>query len=138
MGGGLVSTGLPAAATLRFRRRHEAFEKCLERKSPWPEAEVNVGLAHWKSGNRDAAGTAFEKALAADPNSSEAVRGLATLAMEREDYPKALELQARLIDRGERSPELFYNTGLLLHKSGQLEDAVRSSRLPRSGFLRPC
>ena len=30
-----------------------------------------------------------------------------------------------LIDVGERSPEVFYNTGLLLQKSGQLEDAIR-------------
>jgi len=30
-----------------------------------------------------------------------------------------------LIDIGERSPEVFYNTGLLLQKSGQLEDAIR-------------
>jgi tetratricopeptide (TPR) repeat protein len=30
-----------------------------------------------------------------------------------------------LIDVGERSPEVFYNTGLLLQKSGQLDDAIR-------------
>ncbi len=30
-----------------------------------------------------------------------------------------------MIEAGERSPELFYNTGLLLQKSGQLDDAVR-------------
>ena len=28
-------------------------------------------------------------------------------------------------EAGERTPELFYNTGLLLQKSGQVEDAVR-------------
>ena len=55
----------------------------------------------------------------------EALRGLAGLAVEGEDFEKALDFQARLIDVGERSPEVFYNTGLLLQKSGQLEDAIR-------------
>jgi tetratricopeptide (TPR) repeat protein len=50
---------------------------------------------------------------------------LAALAVERQDYTGALAHQARLIDLGERSPELFYNTGLLLQKSGQLDDAIR-------------
>ena len=45
--------------------------------------------------------------------------------MEREDLDKALDLQAKLIEVGERTPELFYNTGLLLQKSGQVEDAIR-------------
>ena len=46
------------------------------------------------------------------------------LAVEREDLDKALDLQAKLIEAGERTPELFYNTGLLLQKSGQTEDAI--------------
>ena len=57
--------------------------------------------------------------------SIDALRGLAALAVEREDLDKALDLQAKLIEAGERTPELFYNTGLLLQKSGQVEDAVR-------------
>ena len=36
-----------------------------------------------------------------------------------------LDLQARLIELGEHAPELFYNTGLLLQKTGQTEDAIR-------------
>ena len=36
--------------------------------------------------------------------------------------------QAKLIALGERSAELFYNTGLLLQKSGLFEDAVKHYR----------
>ena len=54
--------------------------------------------------------------------------GLAALAVEREEYDRALDLQARLINLGEKTPELFYNTGLLLQKTGQLEDAIRLYR----------
>ena len=63
--------------------------------------------------------------LEADPHSIDALRGLAALAVEREDVEKALDLQAKLIEAGERTPELFYNTGLLLQKAGQHEDAIR-------------
>jgi tetratricopeptide (TPR) repeat protein len=55
----------------------------------------------------------------------DALRGLAALAVDGQNFERALDYQARLIDKGERSPELFYNTGLLLHKSGQLDDAER-------------
>ena len=86
---------------------------------------LNLGLASWNVGDRDAASRAFEAVLEADPHSFDALRGLAALAVEREDLDKALDLQAKLIEAGERTPELFYNTGLLLQKSGQIEDAIR-------------
>jgi tetratricopeptide (TPR) repeat protein len=48
--------------------------------------------------------------------------------MERQDLEQAFDMQSKLIHLGQRSPELFYNTGLLLQKSGQLEDAVKHYR----------
>ena len=48
--------------------------------------------------------------------------------MEKEDHEQALTCQAKLIELGERSPELFYNTGLLLQRTGQVDDAVRLYR----------
>jgi len=86
---------------------------------------LNLGLAHWKIGDHDEAAKAFQSVLDTEPSSIDALRGLAAMAVEREDLDKALDLQAKLIEAGERTPELFYNTGLLLHKSGQTEDAIR-------------
>src|ERR1700727_2942659 len=78
--------------------------------------------------DHESATKAFQAVLAANPESVDALRGLAGLAVERKDFDQALEYQARLIEKGERSPELFYNTGLLLQKSGQLTDAERLYR----------
>ena len=86
---------------------------------------MNLGLAYWNIGDQEGAAKAFEAVLETDPQSIDALRGLAALAVEREDLDKALDLQAKLIEAGERTPELFYNTGLLLQKSGQVEDAIR-------------
>jgi tetratricopeptide (TPR) repeat protein len=48
--------------------------------------------------------------------------------LERGDLDQALEYHGRLVDLGERQPELLYNTGLLLQKSGQAEEAARLYR----------
>ncbi len=58
------------------------------------------------------------------PDSTDALRGLAALALEQEDFSEAYDLERRLIELGERSPELFYNAGLICQKRGQSEDAV--------------
>ena len=101
------------------------FETCLRRGREWPGAEVNLGIAYSRVGDNDAAKTAFESAVEHDPRCVEALKGLAALAISAEQYDSALDYHARLIDMGERSPELFYNTGLLLANVGQLDDAVR-------------
>jgi tetratricopeptide (TPR) repeat protein len=100
----------------------------VEKRPDWPEAQLNLGLACWNMGDLEGASKAFEGVLAANSHSIDAVRGLAALAVERSDFDRALDYQSRLIDKGERSPELFYNTGLLLQKSGQLNDAERLYR----------
>src|SRR5260370_20276004 len=89
---------------------------------------MKLGRASWKKGDAAAARKAFEKALALDGKSVDALRGLAALAMERKDLDQAFDLQSKLIQLGQHSPELFYNTGLLLQKSGKLEDAVKHYR----------
>ena len=38
---------------------------------------------------------------------------------------KNLRRAEKLIESGERTPELFYNTGLLLQRSGNIEDAIK-------------
>ena len=110
----------------------EAFQACVRKRSPWPEAQLNLGLSYWNLGDHDSAAKAFEAVLEADPHSIDALRGLAALAVEREDLDKALDLQAKLIEAGERTPELFYNTGLLLQKSGPAWKTRSASTRKRS------
>ena len=89
---------------------------------------MNLALAYWKMGERDLAQLVYEQVMAADPKSLDALRGLAALALERSDYDQALEYHGRLVDLGERSSEVLYNTGLLLQKAGQMEEASRLYR----------
>jgi tetratricopeptide (TPR) repeat protein len=66
--------------------------------------------------------------LEGDPKSIDALRGLAALAIQSSDFDSALEFHVRLIDLGERSPEVLYNAGLMYEKAGQLDKAVRLYR----------
>ena len=101
-----------------------AFEACLAQRADWPEAHLNAGIAYARTGNGQAARKSFQDALMLRPDSSDAVRGLAALALEQEDFDDAYEQHRRLIELGEHGPELFYNAGLICQKRGQTQDAV--------------
>jgi tetratricopeptide (TPR) repeat protein len=86
---------------------------------------LQVGLAHWKTGNRDEAEANFREILTLVPKSANALQCLATLAIERQDFKLALALHKQLLDLGEPAAELLYNTGLLLQKLNRAADAVK-------------
>ena len=111
-----------------FRGASEAFEGCLKHRPNWPEAHANLALAYSGLGERDHAERLYDKMLEGDPKSIDALRGLAALAIQSSDFDSALEFHVRLIDLGERSPEVLYNAGLIYEKAGQLEKAVRLYR----------
>ena len=60
--------------------------------------------------------------------SAEALRCLAAIAIEQQDYGHALTLHKQLLEREEPAAELLYNIGLLSQKCGRAADAVRYYR----------
>jgi tetratricopeptide (TPR) repeat protein len=102
----------------------EAFRGCLKARPDWPAAQLNFGLALWKAGNRNEARQMLES-LEAAPYAADARHFLATVAAEREDYQGALGYYKGLAEGGERSAELFYNTGLILQNLGSPEEAAK-------------
>src|SRR4029077_5679277 len=107
-----------------YRAAAEAFDACLWKRKDWPEALLNTGIAYWKLGELEAAQDAFQRCLAADPQSAAASRALAAIALEAGRIEKALALHTKLIESGECAPEFLYNTALLRQQSGQNEPAV--------------
>ncbi len=104
------------------------FDECLKRRPEWPEARLSYGLALWRSGQAGEAERVLGEVLKANPRQTEALYAMAYLAVEREDYEGALDVFLKLSSNGERSAELFYNTGLLLQHFGLLEDALANYR----------
>ena len=116
---------------LRFERGDyagsaEAFRSCLAARPDWPAAQFNFGMALWKSGNRDESRKKLESLKA--PYAADAQHFLAAMSAEREDYQGALRHYQKLAETGERSPELFYNTGLILQNLGRPEEAAKQYR----------
>src|SRR5262249_11312294 len=111
-----------------YRGAVEAFEGCLKYRPQWPEAQANLALSYSGLGDRDHAERIYEKMAEADPKNLDALRGLAALAKHADDFETALELHVRLIDLGERSPEVLYNAGLMYERAGQPEKAGRLYR----------
>ena len=109
-----------------FRSAAESFRNCLRKRASWTEAEVNLGLAYWKLGQHAQCREVLEKLVAREPDCKEAVRGLAANSLDEEDMEGALKWHHRLQQLGDSSPEVLHNTGLLLHRAGQLEAAIES------------
>jgi tetratricopeptide (TPR) repeat protein len=107
-----------------YQASAEAFQECLSRRADWPEAWLNSGIAFARSSRLVEARRCFEETLMLRPDSSDAVRGLAALALDQQDFDAALNLHQRLIELGEHSPELFYNAGLICQRRGNAQDAV--------------
>src|SRR5262249_1444028 len=91
-----------------YAARAEAFQACLAKRQDWAEAYLNAGIAYVRSGQPEAARKSFQEVLMLRPDSSDAVRGLAALALEQQDLAEAYDLHRRLIELGEHSPELYY------------------------------
>jgi tetratricopeptide (TPR) repeat protein len=59
------------------------------------------------------------------PNSADAMRGLAAVALDHQEYAEAYDLHRQLIHQGEHGPELYYNAGLLCQKLGRNGEAAQ-------------
>jgi len=90
----------------------------------WLVWDISACVHSFAEGDAGSARQFFTETVMLRPDSSDGVRGLAALALEQNEYEEALELHERLIEMGERSPEVFYNAGLICQKRGQFADAV--------------
>jgi protein O-GlcNAc transferase len=89
---------------------------------------MNLGVAQRRLGDFETAKASFTQAATRHPQSADALRALAAVAVEQGDYVLALDTEAKLEQLGERIPELNYNIGVLLQQSNLQEEAARSYR----------
>jgi len=106
----------------------EPFRVCVSKRPDWLDALVNLGVAQRRLGDLEGAKASFNQAVAQHPQSTDALRGLAAVAVDQGDYVLALDTEAKLEQLGERIAELNYNIGVLLQQSNLQEDAARSYR----------
>ena len=121
-----LPAGLSAAAARRLRRPAPRRLRPASKSGRIGPKRISTPASRMRArATPDAARRCFEEALMLRPDSSDAMRGLAALALDCQDYAKAYDLHRRLIELGEHGPELYYNAGLLCQKLGRTEEAVK-------------
>jgi tetratricopeptide (TPR) repeat protein len=116
----------------------QAFQACLALPKKCPEAWLNIGIANWKMRHIESAKDALHESLSSPSTSAGALRCLAAIALQQQDYDQALILHKQLLELDEGNSDLLYNLALLLQKRGRPADAVRYYRqavAQRPGFL---
>jgi tetratricopeptide (TPR) repeat protein len=118
-----------------FRASIEAFQTCVALPQKCPEALLNAGIAKWRMGEIEAAKETFRQGQGSLTTSSEALRCLAAIALQQQEYEQALTLHEQLLELDQANGDVLYNLALLLQKRGRPADAVRYYR--RAVALRP-
>lgn len=106
----------------------ESFTRALVLQPDWPDAEVNLGLVCVAAGELDRAEQVLGGLAERDPSDLEALKGLATIALHRQQNERALELHLRLLDLGEKTPDVYFNCGVLAQHLNRLEEAAAHYR----------
>ena len=85
---------------------------------------MNLAVAQWRTGAVESARGTLRQVMALEGRPDGAVRCLAALAIDRQDFKQAWALLQQLLETEGDSAELRYNTGLALQKLGRAEDAA--------------
>lgn len=104
------------------------FEKCIAKRGDWPEAQINLALAHWRLGQFAEAEGVLEKLHQHHPENVDAIKGLAETAVQLGQPEKALRYHRMLIDRGNAAPQVYYNAGVLAQHLNDVPAAIELYR----------
>lgn len=89
---------------------------------------VGLGNVAFASGDSKEAESQYERALGIDPNSSQALQGLAAIELSSEDFPQAEEYLRKAAQLTPEDPVLFYNFGVVLSRQGKVDESIKSFR----------
>lgn len=91
-------------------------------------AYYQLGRFHQRQGRTSAAEEAFDKALEADPNNTDALNALGTLYAERGQLAMSVEMFRKVADLTPSAAYLHNNIGYALYLQGRYTEAIQSLR----------
>ena len=106
-----------------FDQAAQCFEKCIQLRADWIEAEINLAIAYGKLGRKEDAERVLQNTLSHKPDSVELIRMLAAVSLEQQQYGIALRYHLQLLELGDQSPEVRHNLGLLYQNRGEIAKA---------------
>lgn len=118
---------LKAAIELREAQEYEQaltlLEKSIQSAPNYPLTYVFLGLTHQELGRNKEAEKAFRKALAIDPQCSEALLGLGMLLLSQNQLPEAIIYLQKHLDLNPNNPDTLDVLVPTLLKVGRVQDA---------------
>ncbi len=134
---------LPAVPVRRDSILYYA-ERAMELAPELPEAATELGFGHLFAGELEAAGSAFRRALAADPNQADAMDGMTRLSALEGRLDDAVRWQRRVVEVDPFSTQSLSRLGSYLFDLGDLDGAEASFERavqlapdhPEAGYLR--
>jgi tetratricopeptide (TPR) repeat protein len=89
---------------------------------------VDKAIAFHQNGMLEEAGLIYEKILIKDPGHTDAMNLLGLIALQKKEYPHAIELINKAISASPHNnvPEFHANLGCALHQEGLLDESIAS------------
>ncbi len=106
-----------------------SFERALDLRPDWTEAQIDLALALLATGQIDRSQILLESVLRREPHHPGALRALATLMLNRTGSEGlALDLHKKLIELGDANEDVYFNCGVLAQALNQPQDAIQYYR----------
>jgi tetratricopeptide (TPR) repeat protein len=128
---GIISPPLAIFAATSVNLAVPAGQSVSPRSSPAPAAAsqnpaelFKAGETALRAGNVDAAETAFQHVLAADPTSAGAYANLGVIAMRRQNWPRALVMLEKAAKFAPRVAGIRLNIGLVYYRQNDFQSAI--------------
>jgi tetratricopeptide (TPR) repeat protein len=113
------------AQSYELYKKTNAYKDFKEEKTPSKKAEIvkNIALIYQEQGKNDEALSAYDDALASNPNDVNLVLNKANLYYAMGDKDKFKELMGQASNMAPDNPDLLYNIGVINMEQGNLEEA---------------
>lgn len=116
-----------AEAAFHAKQYSEAttmFERYTQQRPSNPWGHYMVGLSSWKNGDLEKAETAFEQALAVDPDHVKSLVNLGRVLIEQKRNEEAIERLTQAASLEPESTEIQRLLGKTYHAEGKTEEAM--------------
>ncbi|HXJ39176.1 MAG TPA: tetratricopeptide repeat protein, partial [Bryobacteraceae bacterium] len=111
--------------SLDFTGARDEFEKAVALNPKLPEANASLGLSLLGLSQADAAGEAFRREIAVDPNNFTAVLQSGILAKQNQNYPEARQFLRRALALRPADPGVRYQIATVEISAGAVEEGRR-------------
>jgi tetratricopeptide (TPR) repeat protein len=105
-------------------RSRQQFEKALSIKPNYADAWAQLGLAHYREGDKDKAMQSYDKSLSINKNNAKVYSNMGIIYFEAKDLSKAEEVYRKSVKIDPRFVDARRNLGSVLAMRGQFSESI--------------